>query len=285
MIASMPTFPPPSGFLVLAAVLLMGCSQSEPATVVPPLAIGVPTTSATDATKVLPDEAVWRPSPSTTWQWQLTGLPIDRSVEAEMYDIDLFDTDAATVAVLHAEGRKVVCYVNAGGWEDWRSDAARFPDEVIGANLDDWEGERWLDIRRIDVLGPIMEARMDSCKAKGFDGIEPDNVDGFLNDTGFPLSYGDQLRYNIWLAETAHQRGLSIGLKNDMEQVPDLIAYFDWTLNEECFEYQECDTLLPFIAAGKAVFNVEYVLDTGEFCGEARALGFNSVRKNLDLDA
>ena len=202
-----------------------------------------------------------------------------------MYDIDLFDNDAATVAALHAEGRKVVCYVNAGGWEDWRPDASRFPAEIIGANLDDWDGERWLDIRRIDLLAPIMEARMDSCQAKGFDGLEPDNIDGFLNDTGFPLTYDDQLEYNIWLAETAHARGLSIGLKNDMDQIADLLPHFDWALNEECFQYEECETLLPFIEAGKAVFNIEYRLETSEFCAEAKRLGFNSMKKNLDVDA
>ena len=202
-----------------------------------------------------------------------------------MYDIDLFDNDSDAVEELHARGHKVVCYVNAGGWEDWRPDATSFPEEVIGANLDDWEGERWLDIRRIDVLGPIMEARINSCKAKGFDGIEPDNVDGFLNNTGFPLTYEDQLRYNIWLANTAHELGLSIGLKNDMEQIPELLRYFDWALNEQCFEYQECETLLPFIQAGKPVFNVEYALDTNDFCSQARAFNFNSIRKNLDLDA
>jgi hypothetical protein len=102
-----------------------------------------------------------------------------------------------------------------------------------------------------------MEARMDSCRDKGFDGIETDNIDGYLNDTGFPLDYDDQLEYNIWLAETAHARGLSIGLKNDMDQAPELLAHFDWALNEECFQYEECETLLPFIEAGKAVFNVE----------------------------
>ena len=105
-----------------------------------------------------------------------------------MYDIDLFDNDAAVVAALQAKGRKVVCYVNAGGWESWRPDEARFPEQVIGAALDDWEGEKWLDIRRIDVLGPIMESRLDMCEEKGFDGVEPDNVDGYLNDTGFPLT-------------------------------------------------------------------------------------------------
>ena len=94
-----------------------------------------------------------------------------------MYDINLFDNDADTVAALHLRGRKVVCYMNAGGWENWRPDADAFPDAVIGAILDNWEGERWLDIHRIAVLGPFMEARIDLCKEKGFDGIEPDNAD------------------------------------------------------------------------------------------------------------
>ena len=41
---------------------------------------------------------------------------------------------------------------------------------------------------------------MHSCRDKGFDGIEPDNIDGFLNDTGFDLTGVDQLAY-IWLAD------------------------------------------------------------------------------------
>jgi hypothetical protein len=271
--------------MVTAALLLLGCSQSGGAATDPPPLPDRPSLDGTDAPPVLPGAGVWRPGPGTTWQWQLNDPPIDRSIEAEMYDIDLFDTDAATVAALHAEGRTVICYVNAGGWEDWRPDAGRFPDTVIGENLDGWEGERWLDIRRLEVLAPIMEARIDPCRSKGFDGIEPDNVDGFLNDTGFPLTYDDQLRYNIFLADAAHERGLSIGLKNDMDQISNLLSFFDWALNEQCFEYQECDTLLPFIEAGKAVFNAEYSLETGEFCAEARELGFNSIKKNLDLDA
>ncbi|MEK7777182.1 MAG: endo alpha-1,4 polygalactosaminidase [Chloroflexota bacterium] len=222
---------------------------------------------------------------NASWQWQLNDLPVDQSFDVDMYDIDLFDNDAAVVEALHAQSRKVICYMNAGGWEDWRPDAGEFPKEVVGANLDDWEGEKWLDIRRIDVLGPIMEARMDLCKAKGFDGIEPDNVDGFLNNTGFPLTYEDQRRYNTWLANMAHERGLSIGLKNDMDQIPDLLPYFDWALNEQCFEYDECESLLPFIKAGKPVFNVEYELDPSEFCEQANVLNFNSMKKNWNLDA
>ncbi len=126
---------------------------------------------------------------------------------------------------------------------------------------------------------------MDLCKQKGFDGIEPDNVDGYTNQTGFPLSYQDQIAFNTWIAAQAHARGLSVGLKNDTDQTADLVGRFDWALDEQCFEYGECSALQPFISAGKAVFEVEYNLSTSQFCPQANALGFNSLKKNLNLDA
>jgi hypothetical protein len=55
---------------------------------------------------------------------------------------------------------------------------------VIGNDYEGWPGEKWLDIRQIDQLAPIMRARLDACRAKGFDGIEPDNIDEYTNDTG-----------------------------------------------------------------------------------------------------
>jgi hypothetical protein len=130
-----------------------------------------------------------------------------------------------------------------------------------------------------------MTARMDMCKAKGFDAIEPDNIDGYANNTGFPLTGQDQIAYNTFLANAAHQRGLSIGLKNDLDQAQQLLPLYDWALDEQCFQYQECDSLLPFIQAGKAVFNVEYSLDTSQFCPQANAMNFNSLKKHLQLDA
>ncbi len=225
----------------------------------------------------------WRPGVVTSWQLQLT-TPVDQTVDAALYDIDLFDNDASVVAALHARGRRVVCYLSAGTWENWRPDASAFPAAVKG-NGNGWPGERWLDIRRLDVLGPIMQARLDQCKAKGFDGVDPDNMDGYTNNTGFPLTAADQLRYNRYLADAAHARGLAVGLKNDLDQIPDLVSAFDWVLNEQCFEYSECNTLLPFINAGKPVFHVEYNLTTSQFCPQANALNFNSLRKHLSLDA
>ena len=272
---------------VLMAVVLttVSCSNGTTNSSTGALPASALPASSAPTTQAVSTDEIWRPELNTSWQWQLDQPPIDQSVDADMFDIDLFDNDSSVVTALHRQGRAVVCYLNAGGWENWRADATHFPAEVVGANLDGWEGERWLDIRRIDVLGLIMEARLDVCKAKGFDGVEPDNVDGYLNDTGFPLTYDDQLRYNIWLADTAHRRGLSIGLKNDMDQIRDLLPYFDWALNEQCFQYEECETLLPFIEAGKAVFNVEYEVEPERFCERANALNFNSLKKNWDLDA
>lgn len=263
--------------VVAAASLVAACASGAPVatTGVGP---GGPTTLATNGSV-----AVWRPPPGTTWQWQLTGA-IDTSVDAEMYDVDLFEAPDSVVVRLHGQGRVVICYLSAGAWEEFRPDAGDFPESVLG-NPNGWEGERWLDIRRLDVLGPIMEARLDLCREKGFDGVEADNVDGYANDTGFPLSAGDQLAFNRFLAEAAHARGLSIGLKNDLDQVEELEPWFDWALNEECARYDECERLLPFIEAGKAVFHVEYDLETLEFCPLTTGLGFSSMRKHADLDA
>lgn len=229
-------------------------------------------------------QSIWRPALETSWQWQLTGN-VDLTVDVQMFDLDLFNTDAATVATLHARGRKAVCYVSVGTFEPFRPDAAQFPASVKGKALADFPDENWLDIRQINVLGPIMEARLDLCRAKGFDGVEPDNVDGYANRTGFPLTADDQIRFNRYIADAAHARGLSVGLKNDLDQVADLVPYFDWALNEQCFQYSECTALSRFIAAGKAVFQVEYERTTAQFCTQANTMNFNSMRKNIALDS
>jgi len=230
-----------------------------------------------------PGRAIWQPKPGLTWQWQLTE-PVDTSVDAQVYDIDGTENGAAVVSALHAAGRKVICYVNAGADESFRPDAKRFPSSVIGLS-NGWPGERWLDVRQLRVLRPIIAARFEDCAHKGFDGIEADNVDGYQNDSGFPLTAADQLAFNRMLAALAHADGLAIGLKNDLDQVPELLPIFDFAVNEQCAEYSECEVLKPFVVAGKAVFHVEYDLPLSEFCPQTTALGLSSMRKNTSLDA
>lgn len=226
----------------------------------------------------------WTPAADETFQYQLTE-PIDRTVEASIYDVDLFAVNKATIAALQADGRHVLCYLDAGSWEPYRPDAARFPASVKGKAVQGWEDERWLDIRRLDVLKPLMAARLDRCAAKGFDGVEYDWIDGYVQDTGFPLTRADQLRYDRWLAKAAHARGLAVAQKNGPGLVKALVETWDMAVVEECFQYHECWQYTPYLDAGKPVAVVEYQLTTGEFCGRAAAMGVTAIRKHLRLDA
>lgn len=227
----------------------------------------------------------WRPAPQTTWQYQLSGK-IDTTVNAQVYDIDLFDVDEKVFDELHKAGRKIICYFSAGSFEEWRADAGQFPAVALGKPLDGWPGERWLDTRNEQVR-TIMKKRLDVAATRKCDAVEADNVDGFEQDTGFKLTAADQLNYNRFLAEQAHSRGLSIGLKNDLAQVENLVNDFDFAVNEECFEYNECADLAPFIKANKAVFQVEYLpqAQASQICPKAKEQKLSTIIKNLDLDA
>jgi len=232
--------------------------------------------------QVCPTGSWWAPAPLTTWQWQLTGT-IDQSINVQMYDIDLFDNTAATISSLHAAGRTVICYFSTQ-YENWRPDAASFTAAVLGDNLDDWAGEKYVDIRS-PVVRAIMTARMDLAVSKGCDGLEPDNVDGYEAKTGFPLTAADQIDFNTFIANEAHARYLSVGLKNDVDQATALEPYFDWTLNEQCHQYDECNTLNIFITKGKAVFNCEYSGSASSICPSSVSSKFSSLIKTLDLTA
>lgn len=240
-----------------------------------------PTTPTTPTT---PAATWWKPSPFLRWQIQYTGK-LDTSYNVDAYNIDLFDNSAANISMLKAQGKKVICYFSAGSYENWRPDASRFPAAVLGKNLDGWPGERWLDVRNLAALGPIMTARLDMARSKGCDAVDPDNVDGYIQNSGFAITGAHQITYNRFLADEAHKRGLAIGLKNDVDQVVQLEPYFDFAVNEECYKYNECRTLLPFIKAGKPVLHIEYDRATSTFCPSVNQLGFSSVRKNLSLDS
>lgn len=239
----------------------------------------------------------WKPSVNTSWHWQLMGT-LKTNVNATVYDIDLFDIPATTIASLKAQGRKVVCYFSAGSSEDWRDDYPRFTAADKGNAMGDWEGEHWLDVRSANVRA-IMATRLDLAKTKGCDGVEPDNVDGYDgNNTGFPLTAADQISYNRYLADEAHKRGLAIGLKNDVNQLKELEPYFDFAVNEQCSEYKnakggsECDNYSVFTSKNKPVFNAEYKAEyrnntngaRDKLCAASRAANLRTLVLPLDLD-
>lgn len=241
----------------------------------------------------------WVPSPGLHWQYQLQGrlrtnlcvVPVakGRCVRPDVYDLNLYapdgtTPDSAAVSAVHAIGAHAVCYVDAGTWEDFRPDAGAYPASVKGLS-NGWPGEVWLDIRAGTVLLPIIDARVAKCAAAGFDAVDFDNVDGYTNTTGFPLTAADQLAFNTALAGIAHAHGMSVGLKNDLDQLGSLQGTFDFAVNEQRAQYSECDAYDGWTSAGKAVVEIEYAGRAPAYCAAALAHGRDAIHKSLQLFA
>jgi len=257
---------------VLSAVLSTGATGTAP---------------APDAGTAVDNSDWYRPAVDVAAQVQLQGTP-NIGYDVELYVLDLFDTDSAVIDALHADGRRMICYFSAGTFENWRDDAGRFTATDKGRRLGNWPGERWLDVRSLNVRA-IMADRLDLAVQRGCDGVDPDNVNGYSNRTGLPLTYQDQIDYNTWLADQAHQRGLAISLKNDLGQIDDLVAHFDFAINESCHEWDECELLMPFIEAGKPVVHLNYLyaddpVGRAELCLYTRGLGFHTLTLPQMLD-
>jgi hypothetical protein len=231
--------------------------------------------------------AYWRPPAGTSFSIILSVAPASVRTPAQAVDLDLFDTKAATIAALKSQGKHVICYMSAGSWEDWRPDRAAFPVSVRGKPLDGWAGERWLDIRKLSVLAAPMRARLDLCKKKGFDAVDPDNVDSYGADTGFPITRANAVTYLRFLATEAHARGLGIGLKNATEIAPSLLTTVDFAVTEDCFKQGWCAVSKNFIARNKPVFAIDYTdnhISFPAFCAQAKSLGLSPLLKRRSLD-
>lgn len=233
---------------------------------------------------------LYKPTINTSWQIQLQG-DLNLSYNVDLYDVDLFDTSVDTINSLKNSGKKVVCYFSAGTYENWRSDVGLFPVEALGNDLENWAGEKWLDISN-EKLAPIIKSRLDLAVQKGCNGVDPDNLDGYTNNTGFNLTNQHQLAYNKFIANEARKRGLTVGLKNDLNQIQELEPFFDFSINEQCNIYNECNLLTPFIEKNKPVFSLEYddkyINNTNNerdiMCTNSISLGFKTLVMPNNLD-
>ncbi|MGN9837486.1 endo alpha-1,4 polygalactosaminidase [Nonomuraea sp. H19] len=228
-------------------------------------------------------------------------------VRPTVFDIDLYAAEEVTgnnktlntaaVKAIHARGAKAICYIDAGSIEEFRPDYKQFTDwhashgnSLLGKPFSpEFPNERWANINndkgQRDFLLKMMAARVDKCVQAGFDGVEFDVVNAHEEGkkvTGWTISPATQLIYNRALADLAHSKGLSVALKNDLSQVDELVSSFDYAINEQCFEFDECSELSAFVKAGKPVFQVEYETSPASFCGKAKKLKFNSLKKPSD---
>ncbi|KAJ2546929.1 hypothetical protein EV175_005420 [Coemansia sp. RSA 1933] len=241
--------------------------------------------------------SIWQPAVGSSWQIVLSSPLSDTSLDVDVFDIDLFDNTATTISTLHSAGRKVICYFSAGTYENWRSDQSEFQASDMGNALDGWPGEKWLNVMSSNVR-TIMQQRLDLAKTKGCDGVDPDNVDGYDNDNGLGLTKDDAIDYVNWLASEAHSRGMSVGLKNAGDIISSVIDNMQWSVNEQCAQYNECDTYDAFPSSGKPVFHIEYpkgddTNDTNDVtasqlksaCVFNDSASFSTLIKNMDLDS
>jgi hypothetical protein len=250
----------------------------------PVLAVAVGPAGPAAAGTTLEPAARWVPNAGVSWQWQLSGR-IDLSVSAHVFDLDVDETPKSLVRELHDRGRRAICYVDVGTWESYRSDADDFPPDLLGKVVDGWPDERWLDIRDIDRLAPILGARFDTCARKGFDALEPDWLNHYQEDTGFPITKADSIAFARWVAREAHTRGLSVAQKNAPGLTKDVSDVFDFAITEDCARYDECHRYRVYLQRGAAVLDAEYEQPRRAFCRETERLGVSAIRKHLALGA
>jgi hypothetical protein len=233
----------------------------------------------------------WKPPAKPTWYWQLSGtLKTNKAVE--IYDVDGYETTAKQVTTLHGQGKHVVCYIDVGGAEEYRPDYGQFlkleeeGHNVLGAFVEGWPEESWINVRELKYIQPIMKARFEMCKEKGFDAVEPDEMEAYLNENGVepPLTSAEQLAYNKWIAETVHSLGMAVLQKEDGPQTKEQVSLFDGALVEECNQYGFCNEFVPYVEAGKPVLNAEYAWKKSQFCANDEKLGFMGARFNLALN-
>ncbi len=225
----------------------------------------------------------WQPTAGLSWQWQLS-VPLGDVLPVDVYDID-WESDASDVAKLHAQGTKVICYVSVGSWEDFRPDSDLFPAAVLGNDYDGWPGEKYLDIRSDETRARMLD-RLDACRSKGFDAVEPDNMDVFElgAESGFPLTRADGIDYAKWLADAVHARGMSIGQKNTASLTDTLEPLYDWALTESCYsDGNWCSDLLAYATDDKPVFMCEYEPASFVDACSAWSSRYSPILKDLDL--
>jgi len=269
--------------LIATAVLLsIGASNTASAVQWPPV--------------LDPDTNVQPPK----WDWQLKSpVQLNDDASIEIYDIDMFDNESnGMVNTLQSYGKKVICYVNVGAWEDFRDDDLDFPRSILGNVYDRFPNEKWLDIRDVNplksttgtALAAILEARFDRALQMGCDAVEPDNIDGFdetsHNPSGFPLTYEDQMYFNLWVAREVRKRGMLIGFKNNTNQAldPRSVEAFDFVVTESCVYFDECQYFNGFLAANKPVFLTEYLSEPEDFCPTAKNYRISGIKKRGSLD-
>ena len=231
------------------------------------------------------------------WDWQIGAGSVANITVASgvtLIDIDGFNTTAAKVAEFKQQGIYTVCYINAGSYQPGQPDSSQYPDYLKLQADPNWPGEYFLDVTDVfkpnSVLAALLSARFKMCKEKGFDALEPDNLQNDVNVSGGRITKQQQIDFNGWVADTAHAYGLAVFQKNGPDNVllkdrtgKMMVEKFDGILNEQCQETNECAALAEYPKRGKLALNAEYKIALTLDCALSNSLQINSIKKDLGL--
>ena len=139
---------------------------------------------------------------------------------------------------------RAVCYLDLA-WEDYRPDATpggAFPAAALGNIYFGFPEERWVDLRQLDALKPMLRERVAMCARKGFDAVELDDIDSFdpPSTTGFHLTPGDAQNFLAYAFNLIHQSGMTALWKNSPYLSWWGRQYADGAVVEECYVDHAC---------------------------------------------
>jgi hypothetical protein len=201
---------------------------------------------------------VVRPPPNGRFDYQIGGD------YKPLLSVKIVDRDRTAKP---APGVYNICYINAfqtqayqdGWWKRHHADLL-----LRGSNgklIEDpgWPGEIILNTSTAadrSQLAGIENGWLNGCKSKGFDGVEPDNLDSNTRSHHL-LTQSDDFDFARLLVADAHADGLAIAQKNSAEQssLGHRIG-FDFAIAEECGVYRECGNYTK--AYGDEVYEIEY---------------------------
>ncbi|MEL4319918.1 endo alpha-1,4 polygalactosaminidase [Leifsonia sp. YIM 134122] len=231
--------------------------------------------AGTDATTTAGATTTWSASAASAAAKKVTLPPVNGRFD---YQLGGAYTPASSVRIVArdstaepATGKYNICYVNAYQTQpdDVKTWSGRNSDLILrnskGVKVGDPEWDEYLldtsTAAKRTRIAAIMNSWIDGCAEKGFQAIEPDNLDSWTRSK----SAGKQLltkAHNVALAQLlaahAHGKGLAIAQKNtpQLGTAGKKTVGFDFAIAEECQMYTECAAYTNVF--GRNVIEIEY---------------------------
>jgi hypothetical protein len=275
--------------LVLALLVIAACDSNDGMT-------GPDTLAGLDPNVPPVTSGDWyRPEWNVRFHYELRYLDIERIFEMASEGETEIIVLALTEDIGHLQGfrdelgledyPKIFCHFAAGALGPDDPGFSSLTEDVIGNAVAGDSDRRWVDVRSEQVF-KIALTQVAAAVDLGCEGVVPAHVDGQLFETGLGHDATDWLAFNRHLANVAHERGLTVLLKNDGAQAAELVGYFDGQLTENCFSVGRCleNGSDYFRSGGTPILNAELAPDvsTGQmfvdlYCKESIGEGIQTL--------